>query len=128
MARILSRGAQTPSVNAEGGVEVLPCTFCLSTNLEMMSYPATDMFGHKALIHCKDCNGSGPTVSVTDLNLQQKDAVVEAWNKASRESERSAEIDYLRAEVSSLRQQLATAAQDFKEAMEILMGPERSEP
>ena len=115
-----------PSPALEGGIEVLPCPFCQSLNVEMMAYPDIGSLGKKALIHCKDCDGSGPTVLIDDNTLKSKNAVAEAWNKGSLGAAGWSieEIEHLRDEVVSLRQQLAEAAENFKIAMEALTAPE----
>ncbi|HMX41270.1 MAG TPA: hypothetical protein PKD78_13115, partial [Saprospiraceae bacterium] len=92
----------------------------------MMAYPDIGSLGKKALIHCKDCDGSGPTVLIDDNSLKSKNAVAEAWNKGSLGAAGWSieEIEHLRDEVVSLRQQLAEAAENFKIAMEALTAPE----
>lgn len=113
---------QAPRLDPEDGLEVLPCPFCGSTNLEMMAYPDGVANGRKALLHCKTCNGSGPTELVTDFDLEAKNRIAAAWNKASERRVEEHELEYLRGEVASLRQQLAEAAENFKVAMEALGG------
>ena len=118
--------SQDDEVILDREVILEPCPFCQSLNVEMMVYPDTRSLGRKALIHCKDCDGSGPVVLIYDTSLKSKNAVVEAWNKSAQGAAGWSieEIEHLRDEVVSLRQQLAEAAENFKIAMEALTAPE----